>query len=641
MTYPTSLEQEHVKEQGFNSDQTQFWISQPKKRFDSHRELLLEGLTKIFGDFDAQLLEQYLPRVNWIELAGDQILVREGDEDRSLYFVISGRLRATRTNMDGEQQTLGDISHGETIGEMAFFTHQRRAASVYALRDCVLARFSEELFKELLIAYPLLSINLTRLVIERQQRSANARIAHHKPATLAVLSLHEGLQAHGFAKRLCQEISKHGKTSLITASHLGLMMGDSSIAQAPLSDVERSRLVTHHLEQVEIDHRFVVFVCDNRASEWTQRCLRHCDDVIMLADFDGDSKPSAIEQQCLQALPGQIASANRTLILQHNNVRQAALDTKRWLVGRRVDRHLHLRPDRNDDWSRIARILAGEPTGLVLSGGGARGFAHLGILKAMEEAKLSFDMVGGTSMGAAMGAFAAMDYPAQELIERAKAIFRTNPTGDYNLVPLVSLISGQRMRKAIDTSVINGMGGLADIEDLWKPYFCISSNYSTASETVLRSGSLATSIRASVSIPGALPPVMIDGDLHIDGGTFNNFPTDVMRRLGAQQVIGVDLLRERNQKFDLQEMPSARQLFADKISGKRNKIPSLTSLLLNASMISSYARQKESRALVDVYFSPPVHRYGMLDWSRFNELVELGYTHACEELSKSKSLRNN
>jgi NTE family protein len=126
--------------------------------------------------------------------------------------------------------------------------------------------------------------------------------------------------------------------------------------------------------------------------------------------------------------------------------------------------------------------------------------------------------------------------------------------------------------------------------------------------------------------------------LHIDGGTFNNFPTDVMRKLGAQRVIGVDLLRERNQKIDLDEMPSARQLLTDKLSGKRNKIPTLTSLLLNASMISSYARQKESRALVDVYFSPPVHRYGMLDWSKFNELVELGYAHACEALSNQSTL---
>ncbi len=623
-----------VNEQGFNSDQTQFWISKPKKRFDSHRELLLEGLHKIFGDFNIELLEAYLHRVNWLELAGDQVLIREGDEDRSLYFVISGRLRATRTDAEGQQQTLGDISHGETIGEVAFFTQQRRAASVHALRDCVLAQFPEALFKELLIAYPLLSINLTKLLIERQQRSANARVAHNKPVTLAVLSLHEGLRAHDFAKRLCQEISKLGKTSLITSMHLDLLLGDDNISQAPLSDVERSRLVTHHLEQIEIDHRFVVFVCDSRASEWTQRCLRHSDDVIMLADFDGEIAPAALELQCFPASSSHLASANRTLVLQHNRSRQAALGTRRWLSGRRVDRHLHMRPDLPQDWRRIARILAGEPTGLVLSGGGARGFAHLGVLKALEQAKMNFDLAGGTSMGAAMAAFAAMDYPAIEMIERVRKTFSSNPTGDFNILPLVSLISGQRMRKAIDTAVLEGMGGPADIEDLWKPYFCVTSNYSTASENVLRYGPLAMSVRASVSIPGALPPVMIDGDLHIDGGTFNNFPTDVMRRLGAQRVIGVDLLRERNQKFDLQEMPTSRQLWADKISGKRNKIPSLTSLLLNASMIASYARQKDSRALVDVYFSPPVHRYGMLDWSKFDELVELGYAHACEELGK-------
>ncbi|MCB2039850.1 MAG: patatin-like phospholipase family protein, partial [Rhodoferax sp.] len=150
----------------------------------------------------------------------------------------------------------------------------------------------------------------------------------------------------------------------------------------------------------------------------------------------------------------------------------------------------------------------------------------------------------GTSIGAVMAAYGGMDIPAREMIDAARAAFRENPTGDYNMVPLISLISGKRLRRIIDSAVVDSRGQHIDIEDLWKSYFCITSNYSAAREAVHMRGPLAKSIRASVSIPGALPPVMLEGELHIDGGTFNNFPTDVMDRRGAARIIGVDLLRD-------------------------------------------------------------------------------------------------
>ena len=134
----------------------------------------------------------------------------------------------------------------------------------------------------------------------------------------------------------------------------------------------------------------------------------------------------------------------------------------------------------------------------------------------MEQAGIRFDLAAGTSIGAVMAAYAAMDMPARTMIDAVRAAFRRNPTGDYHLLPLMSLISGKRLRRTIDAAVVDSRGRHIDIEDLWKGYFCITSNYSAARETVHAHGPLAKSLRARVSLPGASPPVLPAGSLHGD-----------------------------------------------------------------------------------------------------------------------------
>jgi NTE family protein len=283
------------------------------------------------------------------------------------------------------------------------------------------------------------------------------------------------------------------------------------------------------------------------------------------------------------------------------------------------------------DLARVARTLFGTAVGLVFGGGGARGFAHLGVLKALEEAGIPVDFVGGASIGSVMAAFAAFDLPADSAIGLARKSFARNPTGDMNIFPLISLIAGKRLRRTIDDGVQAIAGFPADMEDSWKPLYCIASNYSRAQEVVLRHGSLARSIRASVAIPAALPPVVMDGDLMIDGGTFNNFPTDVMasQRVGA--ILGCDLSPGAVRKLDIAEVPSAWQLLLDRLrprARRRYHLPALSSIILNVSIMRSQSRLKAARAQADVCFTPDLGRIGMLNWKAFDRSVEIGYQHA-------------
>lgn len=593
----------------------------------AHRDMLMDGLRSVFGDFDDAMLQRVMPMLEWVHVDGGEVLLEQGSRDESLFFVISGRLRAVATARDGSRTVLGEVARGETVGEMAFFTSEPRTATVVAVRESVLVRFSREAFREVLLHYPLVSLNMTKLVIERLKRvSVRAPVA--RPVAIGITAITDGVRTGSFARKLQEALAPHGACIVVDSAWVDRQVGATGAASA------RSRRVAHLLEQVESEHQFVLFVADDgpEITGWTRRCLRHCDELLLVADADAPETLHPVEQECLPHHGTSRGEIRQTLVLLHDDERAMPTDTRRWFSGRSVTRHLHLRREREADWQRAGRILSGNAVGLVLSGGGARGFAHLGVLRALEEQGIVFDLVGGTSIGAVMGALAAMDLPTRELVQRARTAFRANPTRDFNPVPMLSLIRGGRLKQVIDVAVRDACGDGAGIEDLWKTFFCVSSNYSAARESVRIQGPLAKSIRASVSIPGALPPVLLDGELHIDGGTFNNFPADVMRRMGAARIVGVNLLRDRNVRYALDEVPGAFALLRDKLLGRRHRLPSITSLLLNASMMNSYARQKEVQALVDLYFAPDVHRYGMLEWGAFDKVVQAGYEHAVQVL---------
>lgn len=609
-------------------------LRSPEELLDAHHGMLIDGLTAVFGPFNDQMLQQVLPRVEWIELGGGEVLFRQHDLDQSLFFVVSGRLRVWSVDAAGQRTVLGEVARGETVGEMAFFTGEPRTATVAAIRDSVLARFTSTVFRELLLAYPLVSLNMTREVIERCKHVDSGRQTVAKPVIIGALGITRGVDLAGFARLLAHQLQAHGTVAVMDSGRMDAQLGEPGIAQAPRSDVARARQVTVCLDRIEAAHDFVLFVADASRTEWTQRCIRHSDELLLVADADGSPAVQVGERGLHD--PHADGEAQQTLVLLHPQDRRSPSGTARWLDGRRLSAHVHLRHGVQRDWQRLARVVSRNTVGLVLSGGGARGFAHLGVLRALEEAGVGYDMVAGTSIGAVMAAFAGMDLPALEMIAAARRAFRENPTGDYNLMPLISLISGKRLRRIIDSAVVDSCGQHIDIEDLWKSYFCVTSNYSAAREAVHQRGPLARSIRASVSIPGALPPVLLGGQLHIDGGAFNNFPTDVMHRRGAARIIGVDLLCDRELRYDFDEVPGALELMRDWLRGRarRYRLPSLTSLLLDTSLLYSHARQQQSQALVDLHFAPGVSRFGLLDWSKFDRIVEVGYRCGVEQLEK-------
>ncbi len=575
--------------------------------------LLAHHLRAQFGEIGSGVLNAIYDHVTWVQLQAGDVLMQQGEPGDDAYLSLSGRLRVYLRGADGDNRVVRELGRGEIIGEISLYTGAPRSATVVAIRQTLLARIDKAHFELLVSRYPQASIALTRQIIHRLQTQQQTR-PMPAPVMVCLLPITDGVDALPFARRLQMALAGFGRVVCASAS-------DGGVA----------------LDALEAENDFVLMVADPNDRAWTERCIQHSDEVLLLAQADQPAVLHPIEQACLTQRP-QRSEAAETLLLLHPADRPSPLGMRRWIDRRPVTGHLNLRPELDRDMARLARILSRNAVGLVLAGGGARGFAHLGVWKALRQRGIEVDCVGGTSMGAVMAAVIAADGAVDDTIDIAREAFRINPTGDYNWLPLLSLIKGQRVRRLIHRSIERLTGGPADVVDLWKGYFCVASNYSQGQELRLTQGNLAQSLLASIAIPGALPPVVRDGDLLCDGGTFNNFPVDAMRQMrGVGRVFGVDLSARTVRKLDFDEVPGPWTLLLDRWkprAQRRYRLPSLVSYLLNVTILYSISRQDESRRLCDVYFNPPLARVGLLQWRRFDSIVQQGEAHALEVLDQ-------
>ena len=613
----------------------------PAERAHDQEELLSRSLSTLFGDIDPTALALLRQQLEWVEVAGGETLMRQGDPGDAMFLVISGRLRAFVPGDDGGLRLLRDMARGQVIGELSLITDAPRSATVLALRDSVLVRLGKPAFLHLLAGSGELSLAMTRQIVRRMQ-TAHPPPHAVAPVTMAVVPVSEGVDAGALARELASELvralSPTARVRVLDAAAVDELLQQPGSARADTRDAAANRriaLLLDHLE-AQVDH--LLLVADTTPTAWTQRCARQADELLLLADATRPPQLHSNETGCLMQRPSGSA-ALEVLLLLHPDVRAQPHGTPGWLARRPLADHVHLRRGHAGDLARLARLQARTAVGLVFAGGGARGLAHLGVWRALRERGIEIDVVGGASIGGVMAALVASDKPYEQVLAVARREFMRNPTGDYNVLPLISLIGGKRLKNIIDGALRDIFGSPPpDITDLWKGYFCIAANYSKARQEVLRHGPLGKLMRAGVAIPGALPPVLHEGDLLCDGGTFNNFPVDVMRGLrGVGRVIGVDLAPNKARQLLFDEVPGPWALLRDKLrprAKRRFRMPTLATYLLNVTILYSSSQRRQAQGMTDVYLHPPLERVGMLQWSRFDEIVGQGYIYAVKALDE-------
>jgi NTE family protein len=280
-----------------------------------------------------------------------------------------------------------------------------------------------------------------------------------------------------------------------------------------------------------------------------------------------------------------------------------------------------LRADEPGDVRRLARRVAGRAVGLVLAGGGARGYAHIGVIKALMEAGVPFDDLGGTSMGAVIAAGLAAEWSLEELITRMRDAFVVrNPLSDFTL-PLIALLRGKKVSDRLREHF-----GEIRIEELPKPFFCVSSDLTTGRIHVHRTGPLWRALRASVALPGILPPVTHEGHLLVDGGVMNNLPVDVMAAQARGPVIASDVTGEVD--FYVRDSRYGERPVWWLVWQRMRGTPSIVSILMRSGTVGSEAQRRVVRDQAELLFEPPLPEIGLRDWHKLEQAIAEGYAHA-------------
>ncbi|HEY5084114.1 MAG TPA: patatin-like phospholipase family protein, partial [Rhizomicrobium sp.] len=473
------------------------------------------ALLKNVGD---GALKNLLAEANWFCLPGGTLLDRHGENDSALFLVVTGSLGVFVADAQGQRRMVALVPAGETVGEMSLIAQEREhSAQLVALRDTELLRVSPQGFEALISRHPKVMMNMMQILVKRLAATTRNSGQGSRPKSFAIIPLQENLEAAPIAHRLANALAEMG-------------------SRAAVLDNQASEQSAEWFNAFEAAHDVVFYRGDSPDSAWTHQCLRQADRIFLLARSD---EPLPLRPLDLPAFKER-ASGLPELLLLHPPGSRAGLPEHFSLRSGLFESHHHIRAGNKADVARLARFISGRAVGLVLAGGGARGFAHIGIIKALMEADVPFDHLGGTSMGAIIAAGLAHEWSIEELTERMRTVFVThNPLNDFTL-PLIALVRG----KKASTMLMTNFGDIR-IEELPKPFFCVSSDLTTGRIHEHRSGTLWRALRASVALPGILPPVTYHGHLLVDGGVMNNLPVDVMREQGnSGPIIACDVTGE-------------------------------------------------------------------------------------------------
>jgi NTE family protein len=553
----------------------------------------------IFDALDAEGRSALEREVGRLDIPAGSILFERGDTADALYLVLSGSLGVIIGEPTGGHELVNELYVGDTVGEMALLSERPRSATVVALRDTSLLRVTKEVFAKLIKTCPAAMLQLASQLVKRLERTTHRPEAIPAPRTLALIALEPTAPIVWLAAELARALTDLGATTLV--------LDEGTAEHSP-----------EMLQSVETAHDLTLYRSGSRAPAWTETCIGRADRILFVTSAAPPPNGLIPSVPLVRNLPWRVAD----LVVVQEGAAHLPRSTPHPVPPLPVRVRHHVRERHRTDVERLARHILGRAVGIVFSGGGARGGAHIGVIRALRELGVPVDIVGGASFGSIVGAALACEWDDDELAARFRQAFvRSNPLNDYAL-PLVALTKGRKVSRLLRTHF-----GERRIEELWCPYFTVAANLTTGCLEVLREGSLWQALRASIALPGLLPPWVAGGQVLVDGAVMNNLPTDVMSSMRCGPIIACDLTRYET----LRVTPPARpHRIWRLLTGQEFDGLSIVSTLMRSAHVGGDIQAKLSRDLADVLLEPPLHDVDLRDWRSFDRAVEAGYRCAME-----------
>jgi len=570
----------------------------------------------LFRDLSRKTLNELTEELSWFSLPAGEPLFHQGAKGDALFVLVSGMLSVSVDDNRGEGRRVGYVHAGETVGELALMSGEPRSATVRALRDSTLFGLDQAAFERLIDRHPHTSSQLLRMLAERQVRMQGPVSLSRHAGTIALISLDPELSSVSMGRRLAERLDR-----------LDPPRGD--LLPTKVLGAEAIEITEDHLHELETIHTRLLYCAQlydrgrmlNPA--WARRCHRQADYVFALA------RPTTY-------LPARVVNElvkrreeprPHDLVVIHPAHARIPETPKTSVLKLPADLQINLKGDGDSEVDRLARLVTGKANGLVLAGGGARGYSHIGVIKAMREVGMPIDLVGGASIGSIIGGGLALGWSVEEMYANIKEAFvDSNPVNDYTL-PFVALTRGDKV-----TRRLKRFFGDATFEQTWRPFYCVSSNLTKGDIELHQHGELWRALRASISIPGILPPMIEQGQVLVDGAVMNNLPTDIMRQFGRGPVVGIDVGQVETLVCDIPDYshyPRWRALLRLSTGA-----PGIASLLMRAATVSSEAYARSCRDQADLLFTPPVEQIELRAWKTLDYCIECGYRHAMDVLER-------
>lgn len=588
---------------------------------------------KIFSSLSEDIIKKVLSKFSKIELNQADVLFYQGAPSDTVYIVVSGKLSASLTNIAGETRIVGYIEPGETVGESGALTTEPRALTIRALEPCVLYKLSSRDFVEICHQYPAVMYATIHPVIARSRSIIQLLSSEKVNRHIVIAPANKDISLENFAEKIQNHLENFHSIVLFSDYHPDFknQKWEVDTLKEKITEIDKQKKKSHK----------ILYILRSYDTPLAKVALKKANIIYITAYSNSLSK---IDNQLIERFhQGKMhIRPEAALVLLHTTSTSMPRNTSNWLNQMPFDTYHHVRMNVAKDFSRLLRFIRGKAVGLVLSGGGTRGWGHLGVIKALRERHIPIDMIGGTSVGAIIGGCYAVHESYEDAYERFyKVIVASAKSVSWRSLtwPAISLFNAKNFTNSLMQIFTD-----IHIEDLWIPYFCISANLANNSEEIHRSGLLWEKTRASSSIPGLIPPVVINNELHVDGGLLNNLPVDVMRAyLGKRsRIIAADLnsfTRDRH-KYSFPPILTFKQaLFAKMGFTLENySFPRFVDTFMRGMFIGSLSRSVQNGLIANVLVNMDLNKFRLLQSNprQAEKIVQIGYEATIKQLDLLK-----
>lgn len=581
---------------------------------------------KLFASLDANddVFKALSAQFEQVRIEEGHYLFHQGDNPDYLYLLATGRLAATFTAPGAKTKTIGYVQPGETIGEMGALSGSSRTLNVKAVEDSLVLRLGIETFKKLCRQYPAVLFETISPLVSRSSEIIRALSTDERKKHIAIMPANTEINLEKFEELIKETLRHYKKVILLSETEIN---SDSTKTTVNVSKI---------ISEAEENNHIILYLLKPYETPLSQECWNKISKIYIVGEGNTPPNISIFVLEKLRSTRHLVETRRELILLYKKSI--APKNTQEWLDQASFFLHHHIQAHDKADYQRLLRFMRGKNIGVVLSGGGARGWGHLGALKALLEANIPIDAIGGTSAGAIIGGLYARNKNLDAIHERFGLLLDTtrNVVSLKNFCwPAISLFNCRDF-----TLETQDLFRSLQIENLSIPYFCITCNLTHYKEVVHRSGLLWEKIRASTAVPGLVPPMVIEGDLHIDGGVINNLPVNIMREmLGTDsKIIAVELISHHNdiKKYNFPPTLTFKEAFFAKLRlGYRDySFPPFLDTFIKSLLVGSSVNQHANALTADLLIKPDTAKYSMLRVSKKqrDELIRLGYETTVERL---------